>query len=100
MIKLKIDVKKINKAHMHVGTKGTYLDCVLFTNRDGTDQYGNDGFVKQDIPKEARDAGEQGPIIGNWKDTDKNKSKPAPKAAPKPAPEPALDALNDEECPF
>jgi hypothetical protein len=36
-------------------------------NRDGVDQYGNNGFVVQDIGKERRQAGEKGPIIGNWK---------------------------------
>jgi hypothetical protein len=63
----KINVSKIDKAALFEGKNGKYLDIVLFENRDGTDQYGNDGFVVQDIPKERRDAGEKGPIIGNWK---------------------------------
>lgn len=67
MIRLKIDVKKIIKAHLYTGKTATYLDCTLKDNRDGKDQYGNDGFIVQDVGKEAREAGERGPIIGNWK---------------------------------
>jgi hypothetical protein len=67
MIRIKIDVKKISKQAMFVGTKGTYLDLTLMDNREGTDEYGNDGFVVQDIGKERREAGEKGPILGNWR---------------------------------
>ena len=67
MQRLKIDVKKIDKALLFAGAKGTYLDATLMDNREGTDQYGNDGFIVQDIGKERREAGEKGPIIGNWK---------------------------------
>ena len=67
MQSLNIDVKKIDKAALYVGAKGTYLNLTLLENRDGTDQYGNDGFITQDIGKERRLAGEKGPILGNWK---------------------------------
>jgi len=52
---------------MFVGAKGTYLDLCLLENRDGTDQYGNDGMVIQEISKEARESGRKGPIIGNYR---------------------------------
>jgi hypothetical protein len=65
-----INVSKIEKKYLHQGAKGKYMDMVLFENRDGRDQYGNDGFVIQGIAKELRDAGERGPIIGNWKEND------------------------------
>jgi signal peptidase I len=93
----KIDATKLNKAYFFKGKKGTYFDIVLF---DKPDDYGNAGFIKQDIPKEARDAGEQGPIIGNWKDTNAAKPKAAQKPAPKPAPDPDLDAIGNDEVPF
>ena len=64
---LKIDVKKIDKTALFHGEKGTYLDLTLMDNRDGTDQYGYDGFIVQSISKERRLAGEKGPILGNWK---------------------------------
>lgn len=67
MQKLKIDVTKIDKTALFEGKKGKYLDITLFENRDGTDQYGNDGFIVQEISKERRDKGEKGPILGNWK---------------------------------
>lgn len=63
----KIDVTKIDKAHLFQGKSGKYLDLIFFENKDGPDKYGNDGFIVQGISKEARDKGERGPIIGNWK---------------------------------
>ena len=54
MIAINIDVKKIEKAALFVGQKGTYLNLTLMDSKDGTDQYGNDGFVVQDIGKERR----------------------------------------------
>lgn len=67
MIRLNIDVKKIDKSFLFTGAKGTYCDITLMDNRGGTDQYGNDGFAIQDVGKEKREAGIKGPIIGNWK---------------------------------
>jgi hypothetical protein len=64
---LKIDVTKIDKSRLYEGKKGIYLDAALLTNKDGQSQYGDDGMIVQSIPKEARDAGERGPIIGNWR---------------------------------
>jgi hypothetical protein len=57
MQRLKIDVTKIEKALLFTGAKGTYMDLTLMDNRDGTDQYGNDGFIVQDVGKEKREAG-------------------------------------------
>jgi len=65
-IALKIDVTKIDKARLYEGKKGVYLDALLMHNTQES-KYGDDGFVIQSIPKEARDAGERGPIIGNWR---------------------------------
>lgn len=66
MYKAKIDVAKIDKQYLFKGAKGTYLDILLVPNRNGTDQYGNDGMVTQSIPKAERDAGKKGPILGNY----------------------------------
>jgi hypothetical protein len=71
MQELNIDVTKLDKTAFYKGAKGTYAKMVLF---DRPDQYGNDGFVKQDIGKERRQAGENGPIVGNWKDTEKREA--------------------------
>jgi hypothetical protein len=75
---LHINVEKIEKAELFKGKKGTYMDLLLFENREGKDEYGNDGFVVQSISKERKDAGEKGPIVGNWKEVDTR-----PNAAPR-----------------
>jgi len=92
-ITLKIDVTKISKPDLYQGKKGLYLDAVLWENRDGQSQYGDDGFITQGISKEKRDAGERGPIIGNWKHMEKRAG--APKAVPTSNNEPET-----EEIPF
>ena len=52
---------------VHVGEKGSYLDLTLIPNRDGPDKYGYTGFAAVNLPKDRREAGEKGPIVGNWK---------------------------------
>ena len=109
MIILKLNVTKIPKDRIFVGQKGKYLDLVLVENRDGPDQYGFDGFVKIDLNKAARDAGEKGEIVGNWKYVGQRPAqKPAGEAPrartgqstppPRPAQDPDLDDL--ESIPF
>jgi hypothetical protein len=65
---IRINVSRIEKSAIYEGKNGKYVDLVMFENRDGEDQYGNLGFVTQDIGKERRLAGEKGPILGNWKE--------------------------------
>ena len=92
-IKLKIDVSKISKPDLYQGKKGIYLDAILWENRDGQSQYGDDGYIVQGISKERRDAGEPWPIIGNWKHMEK-KSADAPKAKPQ------AEEMADSDIPF
>lgn len=66
IVKLKIDVTKIDKTLLFKGAKGTYLDATLFLD-DEKDQYDNNGMISQDVSREARDRGEKGPILGNGK---------------------------------
>jgi hypothetical protein len=86
MIKVKINVMKVDKNKLFVGKAGAkYLDVVLIANKDGRDSFGNDGMVVQDVSKEEREAGQRGAILGNYKDfnvqtpagTQRPKSKPA-----------------------
>jgi hypothetical protein len=79
-IQLKIDVSKISKPDLYQGKKGIYLDAILWENRDGQSQYGDDGYITQGISKEKRDAGERGPIIGNWKHKEKKAAAPKTEA--------------------
>jgi hypothetical protein len=65
---VRINVSRIDKSAIYEGKNGKYVDLVMFENRDGEDQYGNLGFVTQDIGKDRRLAGEKGPILGNWKE--------------------------------
>jgi hypothetical protein len=90
----KINVSKIDKSALFDGKAGKYLDLAFFENKDGTDQYGNDGFVTQDIGKERRLAGERGPIIGNWRETETQRP-----AAPKPQ-QPAIVEDDGDDIPF
>lgn len=63
-IRFKIDRKKIDPSALYKGAKGEYYD---FTLMEKPNDYGDDGFVVQDIGKARREAGEKGPIVGNWK---------------------------------
>jgi len=67
----------------------------LFENKDGEDQYGNSGYVVQSISKEAKEAGEKGPIIGNWK---ADKRAPRAQAQQSAAQQPQPDS--DDGIPF
>lgn len=66
-VSLKIDVTKIEKARLFQGKKGTYLDATVFVDVDEKDQYDNNGMITQDVSKEEKDNGAQGPILGNCK---------------------------------
>jgi len=65
MINVRINVSKIDKEKLYHGTKGVYLNIILAETPN--DQYGNDYIVFQDIPKEEREAGGRGAILGNAK---------------------------------
>ena len=66
-IKLKIDVTKIDKSLLYKGEKGTYLNCVVWENRDGPDRFDFTHTIKQEISKEQKEAGMKEVIIGNLK---------------------------------
>jgi hypothetical protein len=93
MQKLKISTWKIDKSHLYEGKNGKYLNCVLFENRDGQSEYGDDGFIVQEVSKEAREAGERGPIIGNWRHLDT-------KGGGKPSNRNTAPEAEDENVPF
>lgn len=79
ILRVKIDVTKIDKARLFTGSRGTYLDATILL-RDDEDQYGQHGMVVQDVTKEERLAGEKGAILGNvtWAGTDRPGGAPAP----------------------
>ncbi|MBT6754229.1 hypothetical protein HOB25_04560 [bacterium] len=57
----KIDVKKIDKARLFEGKKGTYLDIVMFVNEEA-DNYGNHIAIQQQTKQD-----EEKIYIGNAK---------------------------------
>ena len=78
IIRVQINVDAIEKKHLYKWKKGTYLNVALVNTPDS--QYGQDYMVTQDIPKEARDAGERGPILGNASALFLEDGKPAAKS--------------------
>lgn len=68
IIKIKIDVKKINKDWLHVGEKGVYLNATVLFNEE-QDRYGNNGMIVQDVPNDVykADKTQKGEILGNSK---------------------------------
>ena len=89
MIRLKLNLRKLTDFRTFTGKDGleyaafpikanaiymtektASMDVTLMTNRDGRDQYDNDGFATLDLGKERRLAGDRGPILGNWRDMD------------------------------
>lgn len=79
LLRIKIDVKKLLKEHFFNANSGAiYVDVALWENRDGKDKYENDGFLTQEVSKEARERGEKGPIVGNWRYLQKKQARPQP----------------------
>ena len=100
MITAKINCSRILKEQLYVGKNGKYLDLALFTNRDGPDQYGNDGFITQGVNKETRARGQKGPIIGTWKEIKTGvPNKPQQTKAPE-APNPLNDTFDNDDAPW
>jgi hypothetical protein len=66
-ITISINLSKLDKRYFHEGKNGKYLNLAMFQNRDGAGTYGDTHYLVQDIPKEARDRGERGAIVGNAK---------------------------------
>lgn len=97
MILLNIDVTKIPKEAIASNPKwkGKFLKLKLVDSP----KEDNDGFIAVDIPKEARDRGERGAIVGNYKIIGTGQQKPAqapPRQAPRPSVDPDLDPADDD----
>lgn len=67
-LSLNVDVTKLNKEWFFSGKNGAkYAEIVVIENRNGEDRYGNTHMVVQGVPKQLRQQGVQGPILGNGK---------------------------------
>ena len=92
LIYVKIDVTKILKEHLFAGKNGAkYLDVVLIPSSKS--QYGDTHMAVQGLPKELRDQGTKGPIIGNAKEQD-------PKPASHSRPTPQTQEKEEDQIPF
>jgi len=65
MINVRINVSKIDKEKLYHGAKGVYLNVCLIETPNN--EYGNDYIAIQELPKEERDAGARGAVLGNAK---------------------------------
>ena len=78
--------------NIFIGEKGLYCEISLLENRDGTDQYGQDGFATLDLGKQRREAGEKGAVLGNWKHI----GQPQARAATPPSRTATADASDED----
>ena len=101
LLRIKVDVTKLDKTAFFKGAKGTYADLSVWIN-DEPDQWDNDASVQQDLGKERRQAGEKGPYVGNGKwvtrDGGQRSAVPVQQTRTAPAPVPAAD--EGEDIPF
>ena len=96
IIKLSINVTKIDKEKLYKGKKGTYLDAVLIPTPNN--QYGNDYMIVQEVTKEEREAGKKGEILGNAKFLKKRDESDNGDGAP--LPEEPGETIMEDEPPF
>ena len=66
-ISVRVDVSKIDKSKLYQGNKGTYLNMTTFVDTEEVDQYGDNGFISQNVSQKERENGEKGRILGNCK---------------------------------
>ena len=80
ILRLSLDVSKIDKSKLFKGKKGVYLNAAVLL-KDEPDQYGNDGMIVQDVSKEERENGDRGAILGNGKWAGQRPTEPVAEAA-------------------
>ena len=93
---LGIDLSKVDKADIKRINGKPFLDVVGFTKEDS--KYGSDGFVCISLPKEDREMGKKGTIVGNFKILVHDQPK-APQEPLKPTAKPT-EFGHDDDIPF
>lgn len=96
-IKVSIATGKIDKTLLVQKGGKTYLNIVLWPNREGEDEWGNTHMAKMDLTKEQIEAGAKSPIIGNAKVP---RDDAPPQAPRKPAAKDASLEPQEESIPF
>ena len=101
ILRVQIKLLDIDKSAIFIGEKNKYLNASILMH-DEENQYGQHGMIVQDIGKERREAGEDGPILGNvtWaiKPTQLEDTEPTSQA--KPTSQPAEVDDDDDDFPF
>ena len=101
ILRLNLDVMKIDKSALYKGQKGTYLEVAVLM-KDGPNDYGDHGMAIQGLGKERREAGEDGPILGNakWVVEPSRMSAPGVTSNKRPDTTPAKVDDDDDDFPF
>ncbi len=105
ILRVQIKLLDIDKSAIFIGEKNKYLNASILMH-DDENQYGQHGMIVQDIGKERREAGEDGPILGNvtWaiKPTQLEDTQPTskPRLISEPSSQPAKVDDDDDDFPF
>lgn len=94
-INASINLTMIDKSQIVEGKNGKYVNIRLVNTPDS--QYGYDYMLTQDIPKELREQGLKGPILGNGRAYDCDGGRQAQKEAPAAVKQ---HAATSEDLPF
>lgn len=98
IISFGIDLSKVSREDIKRINGKPFLDLVGFSKEDS--KYGSDGFLCISIPKEDRELGKKGAIVGNFKILVRDEPKaPQQSFATKPAPK-ATEFGQDDDIPF
>lgn len=99
IIAVKINVKALLKEHFFQGKGGKlYADLILIPTP--TSAYNDSHMVCQSLPKELRDQGQKGPIVGNAKILKSGGGKPQQRSTPPAEQRPPAQEGTDEDVPF
>lgn len=103
-IKFSLNLGKIPKELIVEKNGVKYLNCVVWPNKNGPDNWGNTHGIKIDLTKEQNEQGVQSPFIGNMKVPDEGYDQRPPDRRPAPPvnrPKPPVDVdLDETGCPF
>lgn len=102
-VNVSIDCLKIDKSRMKTvtkkdGSKAAYIDLTTYLDTDKNSDFGDHGFISQQVKQEEREAGTQTPILGNckvvWSELDEVAQEPTRPADPK------QNEILDDDIPF
>lgn len=103
-VNVSIDCMKIDKSRMKQvtkkdGSKAAYIDLTTYLDTDKNSEFGDHGFISQQVSQEEREAGTQTPILGNCKVVWSDIEVPEPNQKPVNVRE-EQQQLMDDDIPF